>query len=175
MKNAVGKIIFVLVLLGALYLVYAFLLPEYPQSVVKGFIQPKIDSTANARIEEVKKAQCKDVDGLTYEQVFANAQTTCWVYVTPDKSNDGAEHVIFYGKGLDINLKDWPDYNGGMMYLATSIKMDFIIRGNNFELVPYVDDFENGLRLYDGKHEEDNNKIRKDIMNQIYSGMRKDQ
>lgn len=175
MKKVFGKIGAVVVVIGILFLIYAFALPEYPQSIIKGIVQPKINATADARIQEVKNAQCKDVDGLTYDQIFANVEGSCWIYETPEKSVDGAEHVIFYGKGVSVNLKDWPDYNGGLMYTSTSIKMDFVIRGNNFELVPYVDDFQNGLKLYDGKHEDANNKIRKDILNQIYSGMRKDQ
>lgn len=175
MKNALGKIVVILVCLGLLYFVYAFALPEYPQSMVKGFIQPKINATAKTRIEEVQQAKCKEVDNLSYGQIFANVDGGCWIYETPEKSSDGAEHVIFYGRGVSVNLKDWQDYNEGLMYTSTSIKMDFIIRGNSFELVPYIDDFQNPLKLYDGKHERDNDKVREDILDQIYNGMRKDQ
>ena len=59
------------------------------------------------------------------------------------------------------------------MYTSTSIKIDFVIRGSGYEVIPYVDDFDNGLILYDGKHEDANKKIRKDVLNQIYGGMRK--
>lgn len=175
MKKVIGRILTVLVCVGVLYVIYAYVLPEYPQSIIKGLIQPRINSTANTRIQEVKNQKCKDVDDLTYEQVFANVEGSCWVYVTPEKSTDGAEHVIFYGENVSVNLKDWPDYNGGLMYTSTSVKFDFVIRGNSFDVVPYIDDFKTGLKIYDGKHEDANNKVRKDVLNQIYSGMRKDQ
>lgn len=175
MKKTLGKIGVFLVFVGILFAIYAFALPEYPHSVIKGFIQPKINETANMRIQEIKNEACKDVDGLTYEQIFANVEGSCWVYETPEKSSDGAEHVTFYGKGVSVNLKDWPDYNGGLMYTSTSIKIDFVIRGSGYDVIPYVDDFDNGLILYDGKHEDANKKIRKDVLNQIYGGMRKDQ
>lgn len=175
MKKVLGNIGVILVCIGILYLIYAFALPEYPKSIITGIVQPKINATASTRIEAIKNEQCKDVDGLPYSQIFANVKGSSWIYVTPEKSSDGAEHVIFYGKDASINLKDWPDYNGSLMYTSTGIKMDFIIRGSGYELVPYVDDFKNGLVLYDGKHEDANKQIKKDVLNQIYSGMRKDQ
>lgn len=178
MKEFFGKLGVVVVILGILYAVYAFALPEYPKSYVTSIVQPKVNATADSMITKVKQATNKDIPGKTYEQIFTSKKNStnagCWIYVTPEDSSDGAEHVIFYAKGATINLKGFEDYNGGLLYTSAVIKMDFKISGGSFDLIPYVDDLNTPLVIYDGKHTKDNAKVKKAILEQLDTGMKEE-
>ena len=79
------------------------------------------------------------------------------------------EYVTFYGRGVSINLKDWEDYQGKLSTSA-SVKVEFRIRGNNVDILPYVDG--TLMHIEDGKHVEANDKIKLDIFSQLYTGMK---
>ncbi|MGN0438918.1 MAG: hypothetical protein ACI4F4_10380 [Lachnospiraceae bacterium] len=173
MKGVVGKIATVVVAIGILILIYV-LLPEYPQSMVKGVVQPIVNATAKTRIENVKNATYKELE-LNYGAIFENVSGSCWVYQSPEQSVDGAEHVTFYGNDVSVNLSDWEMENGekGLLYTGAGIKIDFVIRGNNFDVVPYVDDFNTSLLRNDMKYQEQNKKLLQDVLTQIYGGVKK--
>lgn len=176
MKKVMGKVITVVVIIGILFGIY-FLLPEYPKNCVKATVQKMVDKDAQARIEAVKQKQYEGVDNQTFDAILTKGTTSgCYTYTSALKSDDGAEHVYYYGKGASINLKDWPDYGGGLLYTDAVIKVDFKIKaGNNLEIVPYIDDLSpaGALQINDGKHTDANNKIKADYFNQLYNGVKK--
>ncbi len=177
MKNFMGKLLIVVIFVGILVGIY-YILPEYPQNYVKSLVQTKIDKEADARIQQVKQLKNKDVENQTYETILTtNTNAGCWTYLAAEKSDDGCEHVYYYGKDADVNLKDWPDY-GGLMYNGAIIKVDFAIKGggSSVEISPYIDDISDGkaLQIFDGKHVDANNKIKIDYFTQLYKGMKSD-
>ena len=60
-----------------------------------------------------------------------------------------------------------------LLYTGAGIKIDFVIRGNNFAVVPYVDDFNTSLLRNDMKYQEQNKKLLQDVLTQIYGGVKK--
>ena len=166
MKGFMKVVVWVLVLIGVAVGVY-FLLPEYPQSFVKSVFQPMVDAQAKTRIEQVQGLLNKDLNNVSYKTIFeAQTKNPCWVYSCEEGST--TEYVIFYGRGVSINLKDWEEYNG-MFASSASVKIVFEIVGDKVEIHPYVDG--TLMEINDGKHTEENKAIRLDLFTQLYGGM----
>lgn len=164
------KVVVWIVIIGAVFFGVYTVLPEYPQNFVKSVIQPFVDGTAKIRINQIKSLPNKDMNA-NYETILeSKANTTCWVYETREEE-PGIEYVIFYGRGVAINLKEWADYQGKLSTSAT-VKIEFKIIGNNVDIYPYVDGVK--MNIEDGKHVEQNDKIKLDIFKQLYSGMQTD-
>ncbi|MCM1497052.1 MAG: hypothetical protein NC124_01140 [Clostridium sp.] len=162
------KVVMWIVILGAILFGVYMILPEYPQNFAKSIVQPIIDSTAKTKIGQVKALTNKDLNGATYQTILeGKTNSKCWVYETREEE-PGIEYVIFYGKGVTINLKDYADYDGKLSTSA-SVKIEFKISGNNVEIYPYVDGVK--MNIQDGAHVEQNDKIKQDIFQQLYSGM----
>lgn len=166
------KVVVWIVILGAVLFGVYTVLPEYPHNFAKSVIQPIIDSEAKTRITQVKALTNKDLNNATYETILeSEANTTCWVYETREEE-PGVEYVIFYGRGVSINLKDFVDYNGKLSTNAI-VKIEFRIRGNNVDIYPYVDGTK--MNIEDGKHVDQNDQIKLEIFKQLYSGMQAEQ
>lgn len=162
------KVVIWIVVIGAVLFGVYMVLPEYPQSFVKSIVQPLVDSQAKTRITQVKALTNKDLDNATYQTILeSKTKNACWVYETKE-SEPGIEYVTFYGRGVSINLKDWADYSGKLSTSAT-VKIEFKIRGNSVDIYPYVDGAL--MCIEDGKHVEENDKIKLSIFNQLYNGM----
>ncbi|MBQ9984261.1 MAG: hypothetical protein IJP29_06685 [Lachnospiraceae bacterium] len=164
MRGFLKVVIWIVVLIGVLVGVY-FILPEYPQSVVKSKIQPITDAQAKARIEAVQGLTVKDLDGATYRVLLeTKAENPCWVYEIDETT--GVEKVTFFGRGYQINLKDWTEYNG-MLSTNATIKFEFeITNGSNVKIHAYVD----GTLMEIADKQKENEKIRLDILTQAYTG-----
>lgn len=160
-------IIWIVVLAAVCFGVY-MVLPEFPKAVVTSIIQPITNSEAKARINQVKALTNRDLDNANYETILeSKTKSPTWIYETRE-SEPGVEYVIFYGRGVSINLKDWEDYNG-MLSTSASVKMEFKIVNGNVEILPYVDGIL--MNIKDGAHVEKNDKIKLDILSQLYGGM----
>lgn len=165
MKGFLKGVVWILVLAAVCVGVY-YILPEYPQSYVKSVFQPMVDAVAKAKIEQVQGSLNKDLDNASYKTILeSKTKNPCWVYIMDD---GGVEHVVFYGRGVSMNLKEWGDYQGKLSTSA-SIKIDFEFTTNGVSVHPYVDGYL--MEINDGKHVDQNKKIRKEILSQLYSGM----
>lgn len=168
MKQFVKVLIWIIVL-GAIFAGVYSILPEYPQSVIKGVFQPMVDAQAKKRISDIQNLVNEDV-GANYKAILEkNTGIPGWVY---EASADGTEYVRFYGSGAPMNLKDWTEYDGKLS-TGAMIKVEFKIVGNKVDIFPYID----GKLMYipdDGvdnvKYKESNKEIKKDIFQQLYSG-----
>lgn len=166
MKGFVKVLIWIVVLAAICVGVY-FVLPEYPQSMVKSIFQPMVDSEAKSMISQVQSLTNKDLDNASYKTILeAKTKNPCWVYNKDETT--GEQSVVFYGRGISINLKDWTDYEG-VLSTSASIKMEFKISGRNVEILPYVDG--KLMSIKDGAHVDQNDKIKLDILSQMYTGM----
>lgn len=134
MKQFMKVLIWIVILGAVLFGVYT-LLPEYPQSFMKSFVQPVVDTQAKTRIEQVKALKNKDVDASYQEILEHYTNTSCWVY----EQGTGNEIVTFYGKGASINIKDVPNHEDHL-YPNTAVKFEFVITGNNVEIKAYIED-----------------------------------
>lgn len=169
MKGFVRVLIWIVVLVAICVGVY-FVLPEYPQSVVKSLFQPMVDSEAKSMISQVQSLTNKDLDNASYKTILeAKTKNPCWVY-NKDKTT-GEKSVVFFGRGVSINLKDWTDYQG-VLSTSASVKIEFKISGRNVEILPYVDG--KLMSIKDGKHVEQNDKIKLSILSQMYTGMQEE-
>lgn len=170
MKGFVKVLVWIIILAAVCFGVY-MVLPEFPQAAVKSVVQPIIDSNAKMRIDQVKLLTNKDLNNTTYKAILeSKTKNPSWVYVTKEEE-PGVEYVIFYGRGVSINLKDWTDYQG-MLSTSASVKIEFKITNGNVEILPYIDG--NPMYIKDGAHVEQNDKIKQDILNQLYSGMQEE-
>lgn len=166
--RTVVKVLIWIIVLGAIGFGVYTILPEHSHNLVKSLVQPMIDSTAKARIEQVKSLPNKDLNNATYKAILeSQTKNKCWVYEVKDEE-PGVEYVTFYGNGVSLNLKDWAEYSG-VLSTSASVKIQFKITGNNVEIFPYVD----GDLMYiaDGAHAKSNDKIKLDIFSQLYTGM----
>lgn len=162
------KVVIWIVVLGAVLVGVYMVLPEYPKNYVNSIVQPMVNSQAKTRIAQVKALANKDMGNATYETILeSKTKNACWVYETKEEE-PGMEYVTFYGRGVSINLKDWTDYQGKLSTSAT-VKIEFRIRGNNVDILPYVDG--TLMHIEDGNHVEQNDKIKLAIFNQMYNGM----
>ena len=160
MKGFVKVLIWIVVLA-------AICVGEYPQSMVKSIFQPMVDSEAKSMISQVQSLTNKDLDNASYKTILeAKTKNPCWVYNKDETT--GEQSVVFYGRGISINLKDWTDYEG-VLSTSASIKMEFKISGRNVEILPYVDG--KLMSIKDGAHVDQNDKIKLDILSQMYTGM----
>lgn len=169
MKDVMKKIIWVVIFCAILVGIY-YVLPEYPQSFVKSTIQTVTDGAAKGRIAQIKALTNPDVSYASYEAILeGKTKTNCWLYVAADESTDGNEHVIFYGRGAALNLKDFPEFEG-LLYTSASVKVDFAIVGKNVEIYPYIDGkamfFDKSVKNY----KKSNDAVKLSIMSQLYSG-----
>lgn len=129
------KVLIWIVILGAVLFGVYVILPEYPQSFMKSFVQPVVNSQAKTRIAQVKALKNADVNA-TYQDILEHyTNTSCWVY----EQGTGFETVTFYGKGASINIKEVPDHEDHL-YTSTSVKFEFIITGNNVEIKAYIEE-----------------------------------
>ena len=129
-----GKVLILIVILGAVVFGIYMVLPEYPQNFMKSFVQPVVNSQAKARINAVKNLKNKDVDA-TYQEILEHyTNTSCWVY----EQGTGFETVTFYGKGASINIKEVKDHEDHL-YTSTAVKFEFIITGNNVKINAYIE------------------------------------
>lgn len=165
MKGFVRGLVWFLVFVAILVGVY-FVLPEYPQSVVKSVIQPMVDTTAEVRISQVQNMLNEDLGGVTYKAILeAQTKNPCWVYSLDEMK--GVETVTFYGRGVSINLKDYEEYQGKLSTSAM-IKMEFVITGQQVDIHPYVDGVK--MELDQRTHMQENKQIRLEILSQLYTG-----
>lgn len=166
MKGFVKAVVWIVIIAGVLVGVY-MVLPEYPQNFVKSIVQPIVDSSAKMRIDQVKALKNKDFDNQTYETLLeAKAKNACWSYRLDETT--GYEYVTFYGRGLTMNLKSFTEY-GGLLSTSATVKIEFeIIGGSQVNIHPYVDDVL--MEINDSSHMESNNKIRLEILRQLYEG-----
>ena len=166
MKGFLKVVVWILVLAAICVGVY-FVLPEYPQSFVKSVFQPMTDAVAKSKIEQVQGILNKDLGNASYKTILeSKTKNPCWVYAKDEVT--GEESVTFYGRGVTINLKEWQEYQG-MLSTSASVKVVFEIDGQQVNIHPYVDGVL--MEIVDGKHVEENKKIRQDILSQLYSGM----
>lgn len=169
MKKFLKTLIGIVIIIAILFGVYT-VLPEHSHNIVKSFIQPVFEPRAKQLITEVQQIKNKDINDMTYKDILEkNNGMTCWVYEKAE--GDPVEHVIFYGKGASINLKDYPDYDG-LLTTSCQVKVDFQVYGTSVDIIPYID----GKKMYkdDVKYKDENEKIRKDIMTQFANGLRAD-
>lgn len=168
MKGFLKVVVWIVVVIAALVGVY-YVLPEYPQDYVKSVIQPLVDAESKARVEQVQNLLVKELDNASYKTILeAKTKNPCWAYEKDDTT--GVETVTFHGRGLTINLKDWTDYSGLLSTNAT-VKVEFVITGGQkVDIHVYVDD--TLMEIVDAKdsHQEDNKKIRLEILKQVYYG-----
>lgn len=162
------KVIIWIVVLAAVCFGVYMVLPEFPKAVVTSVVQPMVNSEAKARINQVKLLTNRDLNNANYETILeARTKNASWIYETRE-AEPGVEYVIFYGRGVSLNLKDWEDY-GGMLSTDASVKIEFKIVNGNVEILPYVDG--TLMNIKDGAHVEKNDKIKLDILSQLYGGM----
>ena len=129
------KVLIWVVILGAVVFGVYMVLPEYPQSFMKSFVQPVVNSQAKTRINQVKALRNEDVNA-TYQEILERyTNTSCWVY----EQGTGVEKVTFYGKGATINIKEIPEHEDHL-YTSTSVKFEFIITGNNVTINAYIEE-----------------------------------
>ncbi|MCM1178940.1 MAG: hypothetical protein NC347_01695 [Clostridium sp.] len=134
MKQFTKVLIWIVILGAVLFGVYQ-ILPAYPQSFIKSFVQPVVNAQAKTRIEQVKALTNKDVNA-NYQTILEHyTNTSCWVY----EQNGATETVTFYGKGASINIKDVKDHEDHL-YPSTAVKFEFVITGNNVEIKAYIED-----------------------------------
>lgn len=168
MKGFLKVVVWIVVVIAALVGVY-YVLPEYPQDYVKSVIQPLVNAESKARVEQVQNLLVKELDNASYKAILeAKTKNPCWAYEKDDTT--GVETVTFHGRGLTINLKDWTDYSGLLSTNAT-VKVEFVITGGQkVDIHVYVDD--TLMEIVDAKdsHQEDNKKIRLEILKQVYYG-----
>lgn len=165
------KVIIWIVVLAAVCFGVYMILPEFPKAVVTSVVQPIIDSNAKARVDQVKALTNKDLNNANYQTILeSKTKNPAWVYETREEE-PGVEYVIFYGRGVSINLKDWTDYQG-MLSTSASVKIEFRIVSGNVEILPYIDG--KLMNIKDGKHVDQNDKIKLDILNQLYGGMQEE-
>lgn len=167
MKGFLKVVVWIIVLAAVCVGVY-FVLPEYPQNYVKSVVQPLVDANAKVRIQEVQNILNKDFDNVSYKTLLeGKVKNPCWAYQLDETT--GVEHVTFYGRGIELNLKEWEEY-GGKLSTSATVKIDFVITNKSkVEIVPYVDGVM--MQIKDGKHVEKNDKILKAILSQMYTGM----
>ncbi|MBR1866093.1 MAG: hypothetical protein IJ801_06270 [Lachnospiraceae bacterium] len=164
------KVIIGIVILGVIGFGVYTILPEYPHNIVKSIVQPVTNARAKDLIHKVQNLPNKDVDNVMYKTILEKNTGMCsWVY--DNEIEPGVEYVTFNGKGASINLKEYAEYNGKMS-TSCFVKVDFKIKGNSVEIVPYIDGVK--MSIDDGKHEEMNKQIRADIFTQLYKGMKAD-
>lgn len=158
MKQFMKVLIWIVILGAVLFGVYA-ILPAYPQSFLKSFVQPVVNSQAKARIDQVKALVNKDVNAKYQDILEHYTNTSCWVY----EQGTGFETVTFYGKGASINIKEVPDHEDHL-YTSTAVKFEFVItpkpgeEGYSVEVKAYI---ENNLQ----------DEVIRDLMiRQLYAG-----
>lgn len=167
MKGFVKVLVWIIILAAVAFGVY-MVLPEFPKAAVTSVVQPIIDSNAKMRVDQVKALTNRDLDNVTYQAILeAQTKNPSWIYETKEEE-PGIEYVTFYGRGVSINLKDWEDYHG-MLSTSANVKVQFKITGGNVEIYPYIDGVL--MNIQDGKHVEQNDKIKLDIFKQLYAGM----
>jgi hypothetical protein len=134
MKKFLTTVIWIAVLVGVLFGIY-MILPEYPQSYIKGLIQPLVDSQAKTRIEQVKVLKNQDVKD-TYQNILeTNTNTTCWVY---EDDGAGVEKVTFFGKGAQISIQNVEGYDDHFYDTSSSVKFEFLITNNSVTITCYI-------------------------------------
>jgi hypothetical protein len=152
MKKFLTTVVWIAVLVAALFGIY-MVLPEYPQSYVKGLIQPLVDSQAKTRIEQVKSLKNQDVKD-TYQNILGtNTNTQCWVY---EDQGGGIEKVTFFGRGAQISIQNVDGYDDHFYDKSCSVKFEFLITNNNVTITCYI----NG--------EAQDEKIRDVVIQQLY-------
>ncbi len=168
MKGFIKAVVWIVIVVAALVGVY-FVLPEYPQDFVKSIVQPIVDAESQVRVQQVQSLLVKELDNASYKTILeAKAKNPCWAYEKNEET--GVETVTFHGRGLTINLKDWTEYSGLLSTNAT-VKIEFVITGGKqVDIHAYVDD--TLMEIIDAKdsHQEENKKIRLEILKQVYLG-----
>lgn len=168
MKGFIKAVVWIVIVVAALVGVY-FVLPEYPQDFVKSVIQPIVDAESQVRVQQVQSLLVKELDNASYKTILeAKSKNPCWAYEKNEET--GVETVTFHGRGLTINLKDWTEYSGLLSTNAT-VKVEFVITGGKqVDIHTYVDD--TLMEIIDAKdsHQEENKKIRLEILKQVYLG-----
>ncbi len=168
MKGFIKAVVWIVIVVAALVGVY-FVLPEYPQDFVKSVIQPIVDAESKARVEQVQTLLVKELDNASYKTILeAKAKNPCWAYEKDETT--GVETITFHGRGLTINLKDWTEYSG-LLSTNAAVKFEFVITGGQkVDIHAYVDG--TLMEIVDAKdsHQEENKKIRLEILKQMYYG-----
>ncbi|MBO5088278.1 MAG: hypothetical protein J6C01_06350 [Lachnospiraceae bacterium] len=168
MKGFFKAVVWIVIVVAALVGVY-FVLPEYPQDFVKSVVQPIVDAESQVRVQQVQSLLVKELDNASYKTILeAKSKNPCWAYEKNEET--GVETVTFHGRGLTINLKDWTEYSGLLSTNAT-VKVEFVITGGKqVDIHTYVDD--TLMEIVDAKdsHQEENKKIRLEILKQVYLG-----
>ena len=172
MKQFLKVVVWIIILGGVGFGVY-MIMPEYPHDFVKSFVQPVIDSSAKTRIDQVKNLPIgvKGLDGVTYKMALTkNTGMNCWVYEKDETT--GVETVTFRGNGASINMKDYTDYNG-KLYTSCAVKFDFVITGNNVEIIPYLDGTK--MRSDADIGTEKDKEVLHNIVSQMYGGVQEEE
>ena len=168
MKGFFKAVVWIVIVVAALVGVY-FVLPEYPQDFVKSVIQPIVDAESQVRVQQVQSLLVKELDNASYKTILeAKSKNPCWAYELDEET--GVETVTFHGRGLTINLKDWTEYSGLLSTNAT-VKVEFeITGGKQVDIHIFVDGQQ--MEIIDAKdsHQEENKKIRLEILKQVYLG-----
>lgn len=166
------KVVIWIVILGAVGYGIYMIVPEYPHDFIKSFVQPIINSQAKTRITQIQNLTIgvKELDGITYKVALEkNTGMSCWVYNKDEAT--GQESVVYRGNGASVNMKNYSDYNG-KLYTSSEVKFEFIISGNNVEIIPYIDGEK--MNIKDGAHVEQNKEVLKMIVSQLYSGVQEE-
>lgn len=173
MKKFLKVVIWIAIIVGVCFGIYT-VLPEYPKSMVQSFVQPIVNSQAKLMVGKIQNLKVSDIDelkDLTYKTVLEkNTGMSCWVYAM-DEANPSIETVTYRGNGASLNLKDYGDYNGKLVTSAY-VKVIFkITNGKNVTIEMYVDN--QPMFINDnGQHDEMNKTLKKDLLSQMYNGMR---
>lgn len=133
MNKFFKTLIWIAILAVAGFLIYS-ILPEYPQSVIKGTFQPVVDTQAQVRIDQIKVLTNKDLKSTYGTILESHTKMPAWVY----KQEGATETVTFYGGGASLNLKDIPDHED-RLYTSCVVKVEFIINGNDVKINTYVE------------------------------------
>lgn len=130
------KVVIWVVILGAVFFGVYTALPDYPQSIVKSFVQPVINKDAKTRINQVKQL-INQKENASYQKILETyTNTSGWVYAKDEVT--GVETVSFYGKGATINIKDIPKYED-KLYTSCAVRFDFQISGSSVKIIAYID------------------------------------
>lgn len=122
MKN-LGKVLIVIVILGAILFGIYSILPEFSHNILRSMYQAKFDDEAKVKIKATQELTNPNLKQNYKTILESHTDTKGWVY---DKSEDGStETVTFYGNKVSLILKEIPDHED-MLYDGTTVKVTFV-------------------------------------------------
>lgn len=118
-----GKILIIVVILGAILFGIYSILPEFSHNIIRSMYQEKFDNVARAKIQATQELTNPNLNQNYKTILETNTDLKGWVY---DKGEDGStETVTFYGNKVSLVLKEIPDHED-MIYDNTTVKVEFV-------------------------------------------------